>query len=207
MFSYQLSRAGRVLTKFNIELSFKKKTHLTSLNLWNEHFYVRSINISRSHLEAHSFQSYAYVQFLEINLEVENLECVNTWYLWSTEEILCWFVFSCTLLHEDWLVQLLSSWCWWVQVQCFSLCRDYFSLNQVCFSPCSALFWAHTMSERYGWLSLNPSSHGRDKKTCMFHNWWLSQGRVDIFFLGRGCLVGHVLSFFGRKPNVWKLQD
>lgn len=38
-----------------------------SLSLCNEHTYIRSVNISRSHLEAPNFQNYSYVQFLKIN--------------------------------------------------------------------------------------------------------------------------------------------
>lgn len=48
-----------------------------SLNLGNEHVYTRNVNISRSHLEAPTFQKYSYVQFLEINHKVENAESIN----------------------------------------------------------------------------------------------------------------------------------
>ena len=34
--------------------------------------------MSRSHLEAHNFQNYLYVHFLEISHKVENSESINT---------------------------------------------------------------------------------------------------------------------------------
>lgn len=85
-FSYQLSQAGSALTDFNIELTFEKAAHVTPLSLWNEHIYVKSVNISRSHLEAHDFHNYSYVQFLDIHHKVENSESGNTWCLWSPGE-------------------------------------------------------------------------------------------------------------------------
>lgn len=161
------------------------------------------MNISRSHLEAHTFQNYSYIQFLDINPQVENSCSTNAWYLWSTEEILCWFVFFCTLLHESYLVQLLSFWCWCAQVQCFKPYR-LFCFQSNAFLTLVSSFSSPTKCKGI-WMSQPKSIIILEERRQ--HVYFNQAREEEYFLLGWWMPVGQAPYSSGWKPNVWKLQD
>lgn len=81
------------------------------LHLGNEQVYLRSVSISRCHLEAPNLQNYSYIQFLEISHEAENSGSTNV----GTSEAPRKVCIDASLLHPvaaSQLVHWLSARCW-----------------------------------------------------------------------------------------------